>query len=256
MQDFTKKFFTGPLTSILLFFSRLTGSLGLGIILLTLVIRLILIPFTLPSMKMQVKMRDLQPELNKLKAKYKNDKAGLQKAQMALFQQHKVNPASGCLPLIVQFAVLIALYRVLSATLLLKLDGISTQFLWLDLTKPDPYYIFPIFAGVTQLILSMMILPGADASAEKTLALATPGKTDDHKAEDMGAMAATMQKQMVFMMPVMTVIIALKFPSGLTLYWITTTLFSIVQQYFVSGWGAAATYYQKITSFASSRRQT
>lgn len=245
MQDLIQKFIYGPISALLLFFGHLTGNLGLAIIMMTIVIRLVLIPFTLPSMKMQVKMRDLQPEINKLKVKYKDDKAGLQQAQMALFKEHRVNPASGCLPMIVQFGVLIILYRVLTDYLKTGIDGISTQFLWLDLTKPDPYYILPIIAGVTQLILSLMILPAADTSAERVLAASTPGKADDKKSDDMSAMAATMQKQMVFMMPVMTVIISLRFPSGLTLYWITTTVFSIIQQYYVSGWGGLTTYYHK-----------
>lgn len=245
MPDLIQKLIYGPIAALLLFFGNLTGSLGLAIIGMTIIIRLLLIPLTLPSMKMQVKMRDLQPEIDKLKKQYKGDKVGLQQAQMELFKQHQVNPASGCLPLIVQFGVLIILYRVLTDYLQSGIDGLSTQFLWLDLTQPDPTYIFPLVAGLTQLLLSLMILPAADTSAEKTLATATPSKKDDKQADDMGAMAATMQKQMVFMMPLMTVIIALRFPSGLTLYWIATTIFSLVQQYYVSGWGALGSYAHK-----------
>jgi YidC/Oxa1 family membrane protein insertase len=244
MKDLVTNFIYKPILAALLFFDQLTGNFGLAIILLTLTIRLILVPITMPGMKMSVKMRDLQPEINKLKEKYKGDKAGMQQAQLELFKKHQVNPAAGCLPLVAQFIILIVLYNVFTDLLSGKGSVLisSTQFLWMDLTKPDPYYIMPILAGLTQLILSLMILPASSTAAEKTLAVATPTKKDDHKADDMGEMAATMQKQMVFLMPVMTVIIALRFPSGLALYWIVSTLFSIGQQYFVSGWGALPDY--------------
>ena len=239
MQSLINSLIYQPILQTLLFFDHLTGNFGAAIILLTLAIRTLLIPLTLPGMKMSVKMRDLQPELNKLKSQYAKDKAGLQKAQMALFQEHRVNPASGCLPMIAQFVVLIVLYRVFMDLLGGKTATIiQVNFLWLNLTKPDPFYIMAILAGLTQLVLSLMVLPATSTAAEQTLAAATPSKTDDAKADDMGEMAATMQKQMVFMMPLMTALIALRFPAGLSLYWIISTLFSIVQQYYVSGFGA------------------
>lgn len=244
MKDILKNIIYKPILTLLLYFDQVTGNFGLAIILLTLTIRTILVPITLPGMKMSVKMRDLQPEINKLKEKYKNDKAGLQQAQVELFKTHQVNPAAGCLPLVAQFVILIVLYNVFVDLLSGKGTEVisTTQFLWLDLTKPDPYYIMPILAGLTQLILSLMILPASSTAAEKTLAVQTPTKKDDKKADDMSDMAAGLQKQMVFMMPLMTGIIALRFPSGLALYWIVSTLFSIGQQYFVSGWGALTEY--------------
>jgi YidC/Oxa1 family membrane protein insertase len=248
MPELIKSLIYQPILSTLLFFNQYTHNFGLAIILLTLVIRLILVPVTLPGMKMSVKMRDLQPEINKLKEKFKNDKTGLQQAQLALFQEHKVNPASGCLPLIAQFVVLIVLYNVF-IDLLTGKSGVviqNTQFFWLNLTKPDPYYILPILAGVSQLILSLMIMPATSTSAEAVLAAETKTKTDDKKAEDMGEMAATIQKQMVFMMPVMTVVIALGFSAGLSVYWVVSTIFSVIQQYFVSGWGGLAAYAKKL----------
>ena len=91
-----------------------------------------------------------------------------------------------------------------------------------------------------------MLLPAADTAAEKTLATQTKSKKDDSQAEDMSEMANTMQQQMLFIMPLMTTVLALRFPSGVTLYWIVTTLFSVIQQYFVSGWGGVAVYAKKI----------
>lgn len=224
-----------PLTFILTTLAPQVGGYGVAIIILTLIIRLILLPLTLPSMKMAAKMRDLQPEINALKKTHGKDKVALQQAQLALFQQHKINPASGCLPNIIQFIILIALYQVINAVL--KNGGGLTQFLWLNISHPDPVYILPVIAAVTQLILGLMLLPATDTSAEKVLANNTPTKTDDKKADDMSSMAQTMQQQMIFMMPAMTLFLAFKFPAGLTLYWVVTTVFSIAQQYLVSGWG-------------------
>lgn len=240
-----------PILQALLWLNQLTGSLGLAIIIITLLIRLVLMPISLPGMKAAMKMRDLQPELNKIKEKFKNDKTGLQQAQLALFQQHQVNPAAGCLPYILQFLVLIALYRVFIDYLNNgAAAGVHLNFLWFNLKNPDPYYVLPILAGITQFVLSLMVLPASDPSANETLALATKTKTDDKKAEDLASMASSMQSQMAFVMPVMTAFIALKFPSGLALYWILSTIFSIIQQYFVSGWGGLVrlpSYMHKIT---------
>jgi YidC/Oxa1 family membrane protein insertase len=227
-----------PILQVLLWLTSVTGSLGLAIIAITLLIRLILYPLSMPAMKAAVKMRDLQPEIEKLKKKYKNDKLGLQQAQLALFQEHRINPAAGCLPYILQFAILIALYRVFIDYLQNGVAAtVNLDFLWFNLKHPDPLYLLPVLAALTQFILSLMILPAVDASAEKTLAAATPGKEDDKKADDLSSMAAAMQGQMAFVMPVMTGFLALSFPSGLTLYWVFSTVFSIGQQYMVSGWG-------------------
>lgn len=235
-----------PLLSLLLWLTQLFGSLGLGIIGLTAVIRAALIPLTLPAMKTANKMRDLKPQLDGLKKTHGSNKTQLQQAQLELFKQHQVNPASGCLPYLIQFVVLIALYQVFINYLSPDNPQLSTTtFLWFDLTKPDPFYLLPVLAAVTQLILGLMVAPAADTSAEKTLAQSTPTKTDDSKAEDMTAMAATMQKQMLFVMPLMTGFIALKFPSGLSLYWVVSTILSIVQQAAVSGWGGFVPLYQK-----------
>jgi len=239
-----------PITLVLSTITSVVGNYGLGIIVLTLFIRLILLPITLPSLKMAGKMRDLQPEIDKLKKKHGTDKVALQQAQLALFQEHKINPTSGCLPNIFQFIILIALYQVINGVITHHAAG-SIQFLWLDITKPDHLYVLPIVAALTQLILGVMMLPATDTSAEKVLAAATDTKTDDKKADDMSAMAQSMQQQMIFMMPIMTLFLALKFPAGLTLYWVVTTVFSIGQQYIASGWGGLPLSVTKIKTMAA-----
>jgi YidC/Oxa1 family membrane protein insertase len=223
------------------------GSYGWAIILVTLIIRGLLLPLTLPSIKMASKMRDLQPEIDRLKKQYSQDKMALQQAQVKLFQQHNLNPASGCLPNILQFIILIGLYQVFNRDSTTTHANGHTQIILLDITQAAPLFILPIIAGHTQLILGLMLLPAADTSAEQSLAASTPSKRDDQPAEDMASMAQSMQQQMVFIMPVMTLFLALSFPSGLTLYWVTTTLFSLVQQYAVSGWGGLPLALKKLT---------
>jgi YidC/Oxa1 family membrane protein insertase len=126
--------------------------------------------------------------------------------------------------------------------------------MWFNLKTADPLFILPVLAALTQLVLSFMVLPATDTSAEKTLAAATPTSKDDESADDLTQMASSMQNQMVFIMPIMTGFIALKFPSGLALYWILSTLFSIIQQYFVSGWGGLARLPIQIRGFLSPKK--
>jgi len=226
-----------------------TGSLGIAIILFTLVIRLVLLPVTLPSIKAQKKIQDLKPELDVLKKKFKDDKAGFQKAQLDLYKKYNINPLAGCLPQLAQFGVLIALYQTFLS--LLKqptFNGIELhlQLGWLDLSQPDSLYILPVLAAVTQLILSVMLMPVTEIKDEvsnksKKLKVIEKNK----KEEDTAEMAATMQQQMLYMMPIMTGFFAIKFPAGLSLYWVITTVFSIVQQYMISGPGGLETYYKR-----------
>jgi len=231
-----------PLFQSLLFLTKiLGGSLGLSIIALTLLLRFVLIPLTIPSLKSAQKIKDLKPELDKLKAKYGNDKKQLQLEQLKLYQQHGVNPAAGCLPTLIQFAVLIAMYQVLMDFITKNgnLSNINLQFFWFNVSQPDPIYILPLLTGISQLVLSLMLTPAIEHHPETTKA----------KTEDVQDMAETMQQQMLFIMPVMTAVLALRFPAGLALYWLITTVFSTIQQYFVSGWGGLARYFNLASKY-------
>lgn len=240
-QTLTQTILLGPIFELLKFLSIQTGNLGVGIILLTVIIRTILIPFTLPTLRSQQKMKLLKPEIDALKKKHKGDAKKIQQAQMELFKQHNINPLSGCLPYIVQFIVLIALYTVLSKFVANAGNlgvPLETRFLTLDLARPDRSLILPILAALSQLFLSVMILPGV----EKHDLISNTSKVKkiqekNEKETDAQEMAETMQKQMLFLMPIMTGIITYQFPAGLGLYWIATTVYSIVQQWYVSGPG-------------------
>ena len=241
--------------ALILFYQLLFANLGLAIIVLTVVVRGLLIPLTLPSMKASQKMKELAPELEKLKKRHKNDKQALARAQMELYKKHGANPAAGCLPQIIQLVVLVALFQAFRQVLFengdmvqrlnqilyepLKLAGgtsINTRFLYLDLTKPDIFSLpegvsfipgipgfFLIAAALTQFLSSKMMMPKVKQSAK--VAEKTPGEMDD--------MAVTMQKQMVYLFPLMTLVIGFSFPSGLVLYWFTFSLLMALQQYFL-----------------------
>ncbi|NMB70240.1 YidC/Oxa1 family membrane protein insertase [candidate division WWE3 bacterium] len=234
-----------PILNGLVALYQIFGSLGISIIILTLIIRGILVPVVAPSLKAMKKQRDLQPEINKLKEKYSYDKQLLAQKQMELFKQHGINPMSGCLNQVIMILVLIALYNVIRKftlngtaeelnngiyfTALKFAEGtiIPTKFLYLDLAKPDPYFGLALLSGLLQFIASKMTIPYvelAEKAAEKT-----PAKSDD--------IAMAMQQQSLYMMPIMNVIIGVTLPAGVVLYILTTTLFTIVQNYFISGLG-------------------
>lgn len=229
-----------PILNLLLWLYQVTGhSLGFAIILLTLLIRGVLIPFTLPQLRSAKKMAALKPELDALKKKHGHDAKLFQQKQMDFYKTHNVNPAAGCLPFIAQFVVLIALYQVFMSTLGGNGMGeVNSMFLLWDLKSKDTTYILPVLAGILQFIMSLTILPAVENEPEKR-----PGTMEDKK--DVADMATTMQQQMVFMMPIMTVIFSIQFPSGLALYWVITTAFSLVQQLIVSGPGALLIYAKK-----------
>lgn len=224
-----------PLVNLLLILNYFTGSFGLALILLTFIIKLILVPLNIPQLKMQSKRLELQDELKKLNEKYKDDKTELSKKQMELYKKHGVNPAGGCLPMLVQIFVFIALYRVFMSSLsngfdynlvyfdFLRNVSINTQFLWLNLTQKDPYYILPALAALSQFLLSKTMMP--QAKADEKLAKQTEKKSDDFMT--------SMQEQMLYIAPVMTFVIGLNLPSGLVLYWFISTLFSYVQNLLV-----------------------
>lgn len=245
-------FLTTQFTQFLVFLYSIFGDLGVTIIIFTIIVRSFLIPLTLPSIKAQKKMKDLKPELDKLKKKHKNDKKSLQQAQVNLYKKYNVNPIAGCLPQLVQFGVLIVLYRTLISFLGNgHFDGliIDSSFLWLNLSEPDTSYILPVLAGASQMVLSLMIAPGGEVrdiipnkSKNKKI------KKANEKEEDMAEMASSMQQQMLFIMPIMTGFIAARFPSGLALYWVITTIFSIGQQFYVSGPGGLVTYWNRYVS--------
>ncbi len=232
-------------------------ALGFSIIVLTAVIRLLLYPLTASQMKTQKKMQDIAPHLSKLKDKHKGDMRAQQAATMALYKEHNLNPAAGCLPALLQLPIFFGLYGVLQKAVtgksvdevnkLLYTDSLKLKSLWdtnffgLPLGKNPgellpvvgvAILLVPILTGVFQFIQSkMMATPKAAEDLKKITNL--PAKNEPPKMD----FANMMQGQMLYMLPIMIGVFSFGFPIGLSLYWNTFTIFGIIQQYRISGWG-------------------
>lgn len=201
---------------------------GVAIIILTVILKIILYPFSVKALKSQRLMQALQPKLQEVQQKYKEDKQGLARATMELYKQEKVSPFSSCLPLLVQFPFLIALYQALRSGLTgLRFDLLYpfvgrpenlnvTSFGFLNLAKPD--IVLAVLAGASQFWQTKM------------LQASQPPRHLNGGAQD-ERMMATMNKQMMYFMPLMTIFIGVGLPSGLILYWLVTTLLTILQQW-------------------------
>jgi YidC/Oxa1 family membrane protein insertase len=192
-----------PLFTVLTFFYGFFKNYGVAIILLTVVIKIIFWPLTHKSYSSMKSMQKLQPEMVKLREKFKNDKERLNKEMMQLYKTHSVNPLGGCLPMIVQIPVFFALYKVLLDSIALRHAPFA---FWLtDLSAKDPYYITPILMGASMFVQQKM----------------TPTTADP------------MQAKIFMMMPIVFTFMFLNFPSGLVIYWLVNNLLTILQQYFI-----------------------
>jgi len=192
----------GPIARVIIFvlnfFYSLFKNYGVAIIVFALLFKIIFFPLSRQMLISQQKMQLVQPELKKIQDKYKNDSQALNREMMHLYKTYKVNPFSGCLPLLIQFPIFIALYQVLSTSF--EFRGAPFIFWITDLSIKDPYYILPIGMGVLMLLQSLMT-------------------TVDPR-----------QKFMVIMMPLVMIFVFLNFPSGLQLYWFTYNILSILEQ--------------------------
>src|SRR5690625_2256440 len=144
---FWSKYFVYPMSQLITFFAELVSNYGLAIVIVTLIIRLLLLPLNVKQIRSSIAMQKIQPELQELQKKYSSKDANtqqkLQQETMALFQKHGANPLAGCLPILVQMPILIAMYQAIMRTEAIK----QGSFLWLQLGSPDPIYILPIIVG-------------------------------------------------------------------------------------------------------------
>ncbi len=189
-------------------------SYAVAIILLTILIKLVLYPLTRLQMRSMLQMQLLQPELQAIQKKYAKDKEMLQKKMMELYKEHKVNPMAGCLLLLAQMPFLIALYRALWDFPYAVTE--HAGFFWLQtLSMRDPYYILPVLAGATTYFQSKMTMPNTLPNGETNPAQQT-------------------QKMMLIFLPLFIGWISSTLPAGLSVYWVTFNLMSIIQQYFIN----------------------
>ncbi len=177
---------------------KLTHNYGISIIILTLIIKIILHPLTKKNFKTMKAMQNLQPHLTQLREKHKHDAETLNKEMMDLYKRHKVNPMGGCLPLLLQMPVFIALFTTLQNAI--ELRGASFL-IWHDLATKDPYYILPVLMGATMLIQQKM-MPSPDPN----------------------------QAKIGMFMSIFFIFMFMNFPSGLVLYWLTQNILTIIEQ--------------------------
>ena len=202
-----------PLGVLLRYIFNIVNNYGVSIVIFTIIVKLFLLPLTLKQSQSMKKMQELSPKLKELQRKYGKDKQKLNEKTIELYKEHNVNPASGCLPLLVQLPILIALFQVLRLPEVYVFTPetyqmVEKSFLWLkDLSKPDNLYILPVLAASTTYLQSKMM---------------STGNADNPT-----------QNSMNIIMPLMIGWFSIKFPSGLALYWVLSNVFQIVQQYFI-----------------------
>ena len=188
------------------FFYNLTASLGfpsygIAIIILTIVIKVLLLPFALKQIKSMKGMQEIQPKVAALQKKYKNDRAKLSIEMQKLYREHNISPLAGCLPLLIQMPFLVSIFYALQG---FQYDPAHASFLWLSsLASKDPTYVLPILSAVSTWALSAQTAP---KNAEGP------------------------QKMMTYFMPLFIGYISINFPSGLVIYWVVSKLFQLVQQ--------------------------
>jgi len=208
---FWQRYIVYPFALSLDFFAELLfNQYGLAILVMTIIIRLLLLPLTLKQYRSSKAMQALQPELLKLRDKYKNDQQKYQEEMMKLYQKHNVNPLAGCLPILIQMPILLALYNSIMYNPAIR--GEHSHFLWMDLSEPDKFYILPILAALTTYI------------QQKMISSQTPNANNPMNG-------------IMIIFPILIFVMSISFPSALPLYWVYSNLFTLVQTYFIYGIG-------------------
>jgi len=242
-----------PMLNFLLALYAVIGrNFGLSIIVFTVLVRLVTLPVQVQQMQSARKSQELQPQLQELQRKYRNDREKLAEEQMKLYREAGVSPLGCLVPTLIQFPIWIGLYQSIINALpdtpmallnlgryvyeqfpllssLASVDNLSSliplnnHFLWLNLARPDPYYVLPILTVATMWMQQkMMASPSTDPQAQ------------------------AMSQSMELMMPMMFGFITLQVASGLGLYFVATNVFGIVMQYFVSGWGTLSDVFPQL----------
>lgn len=241
-------------------------ALGFAIIVLSVLFRIVLYPLTNSQLRTSKKMQDLAPHLSAIKTQHKNDKRRVQEETMKLYKEHGVNPAAGCLPVVAMIVVSIALYTVLSHFVALPpkqavaeinkivyVDSLKLKRPWDQsffgipieknpsqlLSSMPAIVLIPIFTALFQAVQAKMMFPQAASLPVR--------KKEGEKNGDMATdFSSAMQKQSLFIFPLILGYTAFVFPLGVSLYWNTFTLFGILQQYRVAGLGGISPWVEKI----------
>ncbi|MGN7457140.1 YidC/Oxa1 family membrane protein insertase [Paenibacillus pasadenensis] len=182
------------------------GQYGFAILLMVIIVRTLILPLTLKQYRSSKAMQAIQPELQEIRKKFADNPQKQQEETMKLFQQNKVNPMAGCLPLLIQMPIFIALYN----SIYYNSDIKTHEFLWLQLGEPDHWHILPIIAAITTYVQTKMM---------------QKSQPDNPQMQMMNTI------MMIF--PILILVMAWNFPSALPLYWIYTNIYTIVQNYFL-----------------------
>lgn len=233
--------FTNFLAQILITLTTWTGSLGIAIILFTILVRLIILPLTIKQLKSSRKMQELQPMIAELRRKYGKDQQRFSEEMMKVYKENKVNPAGGCLPLVIQLPIFIGVYQAVyqlvqdeSLPLAVKdFLGVNLALSAFQPANPElaalipgfttgfqgpAYLVLPILSVIFQLLVSLMAMPKIQDPQQK------------------------MMSQMMLFLPIVFGYIGFTFNQGAVLYWVASALFSMIQQYFISGFGSLTNY--------------
>ena len=197
--------------------ATLTGSAGLGIIAFTVLFKTIVMPLTVKALRSSKAMQELAPKIKELQKKHGNDRQRISQETMALYQRYQVNPMAGCLPMLIQLPIFLGLYQAIDR-LSRSGSGVWAEgFLWLpSLAQPDPWRLLPILAAVFQFVQTQMMRPAHQKA------------TDPQQA---------MMNTMMNFMPLTVIIFGWSFASGPVLYWAAQSVYSVIQQWFITGWG-------------------
>lgn len=255
-------FLVNPIINILiaiyqlLYFLHIPSALGFSIIILTVLIRFLLYPFTASQLKASSKMQKVTPHINKLKELHKGDNKRLQEETMKLYKEHGINPAAGCLPVVIQLPIIWALYSVLGKIVALAPDKVLSEInklLYFDFLKLhqvwDARFLgTPLSQSPSHLIQAMpliLLLPAATGIFQfiQSKMMYIKPAVESKKSED--DFSSAFQTQSMYIFPVMIGFFSYSLPIGLSLYWNTFTIFGILQQYKISGLGGLEEWIKK-----------
>ncbi|HYH13027.1 MAG TPA: YidC/Oxa1 family membrane protein insertase [Thermomicrobiales bacterium] len=212
-----------------------TGSAGVAIIVFTIIVKTLLLPLTIKATRSSKAMQEVAPKVKEIQKKYGKDRARASQETMALYQQYGVNPMAGCLPMLIQIPIFFGLYRAIDNLSKGNVGEWAHGFLWLEsLSEADPWHLLPILAGVFQFVQTRMMRP------------ANQPKSDDPQQQVMN--------MMMNFMPLMVVVFGWGFASGPVIYWVAQSAYSVVQQWFITGWGSLGEWFPWLPELPEHRR--